>query len=350
MPIPVNRFSIKDEEFDVPSGTFMSPANTSTSSNPTSGKGLSIPNPKELSVSSPDISDPFTKGKEIDIEVNTSKSDLLGDIPGEFGGTDKTKVSSILKDIADASIRGKDLAGAITGAMAKHLGPEINKAYKDLLGIKPPTIAGNIIRVKPKNKQLGCDIELNALKRALGLGGDGTGIGLLALLNKLLCAGISNGLSLLIDQMDIEDTIKKRMGESALLKGAKLGDLDTIADVASLGLGPLLKSEGRNVIKEAMSTLRKASENNASISFESVDGVLSALDPAWGKGDYSSVSTVDLRSRQIYHDTAILHLKATKTSTPGTTSSTSSVVSKAIGVKYSKDTNKNPLSQLLSTL
>lgn len=319
MPIPTNRFKILDEEFDVPSGSF--------NNTPPTPKAIQQPTTtQETTTTQTD-----TTSKRINTIIQDENS-ILGDLPVVKGDTDKKVVKDILNDVGKSATTGKPLSTAITGTLEKTITPEVRKAYNKVNNHNPPSIAGNKIKVKPKG-QLGCEVDIDSLLKSLGYGKSMAGIGLLALLNKLLCAGISNGLSILIDNVSTDTKTKKLLADAALGRAAKKGDFGTVIDVASKDLGYDLKKEGKNVAKSAMSSLHKHTADK--FSFSTVDDTLSTLDPDWGNGDFGSVADVPQKAKDNY-----VRLAATQSrSTPATTSATARVSDrdkKAMSVKHSQ--------------
>jgi len=266
MPVPKKRFNIYGDETNVPVSDFMESDNAGVINTDTGGD-----------VSPPEVQPPPIK-----------ESDLLDALPAVEGiletPTDVTK--AFIQNISPDNV-----TSVLNKELSKTLGLDMGRIFKNTSRTLPANILMN--RVLRRLPQTECERDLNSLLRMLkrlGLPYDiqfdinAATAALLAILFKLMCAGVNNAFGKIFG-ISSNGQLLANAGAGMIIAAAKNSYPNAVMDVASTSVAPLVKERVPDIATIAMGTLNGYKHNSRKQSFKdfvtNFKAALDALDPVW---------------------------------------------------------------------
>ena len=324
MSIPHTRFStMGDDEFDIPTVTLDSPG---------------------------------TSGGSTD--TNMSLGDIkatLPDLPAELG-FDKEGTRKALEKIGKSAIDGKDI-GSIMGQLGiDKLTPLLKKQNKELQRASKPSPFSNVAKPKTDGDP-GCAFGLDELLGALNLKNTGSELGLLALINRLACAGINNAFTAVFNALgsSIDNDTAVKVGE-ILVKGKDPSkSAKQVVEILAGGYGDdIIKKNpdiGKDLLKSITESDTKNSNTNAPLSLQrDIDTLMNGIDSSnWGGNDYGAYANIPFKSKENFGalSSRAMHVDNDIVTAPIVPPFVSTSVKKHVGITKS---NSNPLETLQSTM
>jgi hypothetical protein len=287
MAIPAQRFKILDNETNLPVADFLEAGNTGPLNIPGTDKDIDL---KEL--------DSFIDGKvpegALDLKEYVFPPEL-----GDLSEPDKLTTKFMKELNADANV-----IHMVTGSMTNDLYNRMVDEYNSITGSLNSSVFGNK-QTAGLDLNL-CGFDLNALLELLNrlTGGafnlnnnlDAQLAGLLGLLNRLICAGVSDGFSKLSTLITDPDT-QAKAGAGAITSAAKMLKPEVIIDVANSPVGGSIKSFMPDIAARASTSINgyDLTSQRASKSFyEDFKGAMDTLDPEWkGSANVTTAFAID---------------------------------------------------------
>lgn len=209
--------------------------------------------------------------------------------------------TELTRNMIKALSGDNDVSNYLSKYITDSLSNGITQTYGMVNLSLPRSITGN--RVLGRVPTTGCETDLNNLLRMLNrLGSDfnialdlnGAVAGLMAILMKLICAGVPNAFSSITAGVPNLELLA-RAGAGMIIVASKNSAADVVIDIAKSNVGNRVSQYVPNITTVAINSLVDYHPDNTSIQefSQSFTESLTILNPSW-KGDVNNTTIVNI--------------------------------------------------------